>query len=50
MVQVDQMLHFAGRHKIQPIIETFPLTLEGINEALEKLEAGKMRYRGVLKA
>lgn len=50
MVQVIDMLHFAGRHSIRPIIEVFPMTLEGINEALEKLEAGKMRYRGVLKA
>ena len=50
VVQVNEMLSFAARHKIRPIIEEFPMTLEGINEAMDKLAAGKMRYRGVLKA
>jgi D-arabinose 1-dehydrogenase-like Zn-dependent alcohol dehydrogenase len=49
MVQVGEMLEFAGRHKVRPIIEEFPMSLEGINEALERLEKGRMRYRGVLK-
>jgi alcohol dehydrogenase (NADP+) len=42
------MLEFAARHKIEPVIEEFPMTLEGAAAAFEKLEAGKMRYRGVL--
>lgn len=50
MVQVNEMLAFAARHEIRPIIEVFPMTLDGVNESLQKLEAGKMRYRGVLKA
>ena len=50
MTQINDMLKFAGRHKIRPIIESFSMTLKGINEAMEKLAAGKMRYRGVLKA
>lgn len=45
-----QMLDFAAHHNIRPIIETFPMTIEGIEEAFKKLEDGKMRYRGVLVA
>lgn len=44
------MLAFAAHHKIQAIIEQFPMTVEGITEAMTKLEAGHMRYRGVLVA
>ncbi|KAJ7354347.1 putative NADP-dependent alcohol dehydrogenase C 2 [Mycena albidolilacea] len=42
------MLDFAARHEIKPIIERFPLTKAGVEEGMEKLRAGKMRYRGVL--
>jgi D-arabinose 1-dehydrogenase-like Zn-dependent alcohol dehydrogenase len=45
-----EMIDFAAHHKILPIIEQFPMTVEGITEAWEKLEHGKMRYRGVLVA
>lgn len=47
--QVNQMLDFAARHEIQPMIEEFPMTEEGINAALIKLDQGKLRYRAVLK-
>jgi D-arabinose 1-dehydrogenase-like Zn-dependent alcohol dehydrogenase len=43
-----EMLSFSALHKIKPIIETFAFTEDGINEAMEKLRLGKMRYRGVL--
>jgi D-arabinose 1-dehydrogenase-like Zn-dependent alcohol dehydrogenase len=43
-----EMLEFAARHNIRPIIEQFPMTVDGINEAMERLGSGKMRYRGVL--
>lgn len=46
-VQMD-MLKFAAQHGIKPIIEKFPMTVEGITESMKKLEDGKMRYRGVL--
>jgi D-arabinose 1-dehydrogenase-like Zn-dependent alcohol dehydrogenase len=46
-VQRD-MLAFAAHHQIKPIIEEFPMTQQGITESMDKLEAGKMRYRGVL--
>ncbi|KAB8335100.1 NAD(P)-dependent alcohol dehydrogenase [Scytonema tolypothrichoides VB-61278] len=44
---VAQMLDFAARHKIEPVIETFEF--EQVNEALERLHSGKARYRLVLK-
>lgn len=43
-----QMLEFVARHSIEPLIEKFPMTLEGVAGAFERLEAGDMRYRGVL--
>ena len=43
-----EMLDFAGQHGIKPIIEKFPLSVEGATECMRKLEDGKMRYRGVL--
>ncbi|KAK5052752.1 hypothetical protein LTR84_002618 [Exophiala bonariae] len=46
----NEMLNFAAVHNIRPMIQTFPLNLEGINDAFETLEGGKMRYRGVLVA
>ncbi|EKD21762.1 uncharacterized protein L3040_005748 [Drepanopeziza brunnea f. sp. 'multigermtubi'] len=44
------MIAFAARHQIRPVIEEFPMTVEGIEEAMKKLADGKMRYRGVLVA
>ena len=40
------MLDFCARHRIEPVIETFPMSRA--NEALAHLEAGKARYRIVL--
>lgn len=45
-----EMLRFVARHNIKPWIEQFPMTKHGIAEAFERLEGGKMRYRGVLVA
>ncbi|CAJ2511268.1 Uu.00g068930.m01.CDS01 [Anthostomella pinea] len=42
------MLQFASRHRIMPAIEEFPMNNVGLREAFRKLEAGNMRYRGVL--
>ncbi|KAL2783892.1 chaperonin 10-like protein [Aspergillus keveii] len=42
------MLEFAARNKVRSIVETYPMTEEGIQEALEKLDRGEMYYRGVL--
>jgi alcohol dehydrogenase (NADP+) len=43
-----EMLKFAARHGIEPMVETFPMTLEGVERAFGRLENGEMRYRGVL--
>ena len=42
------MLDFVARHDIRPWIQTFPMTRDGLAEAFRRLEAGDMRYRGVL--
>ena len=44
------MLEFAARHGITPINMTYPLNKKGVEEALQTLVDGKMRYRGVLVA
>jgi D-arabinose 1-dehydrogenase-like Zn-dependent alcohol dehydrogenase len=46
----DDMLRFAAHNGVKPAIETFPFTENGFAEALEKLNSGKLRYRGVLVA
>lgn len=43
-----QMLGFAALHGIKPILEKFPMTEEGIKEAMDKLERGEVYYRAVL--
>lgn len=43
-----QMLAFAALHNIKPIVMKFPMTEDGIEEAMGTLRDGKMRYRGVL--
>ena len=47
-VAIATMLDFAGRHNITPQTEHFPMSR--INEAFERLDAGKARYRIVLDA
>ena len=42
------MLEFAARNKVVPIIEVFPMTEAGANEAVQQLQAGSVRYRAVL--
>ncbi|KAF2842918.1 GroES-like protein [Patellaria atrata CBS 101060] len=44
----DDMLKFAATHSIKPIIEKFEMSEKGLNEVLEKLVSGKIRYRAVL--
>lgn len=45
---IKAMLEFAGKHDIKPTIEKFPLTKQGVLDAMQKLRDGKVRYRGVL--
>ncbi|KAF1848916.1 GroES-like protein [Cucurbitaria berberidis CBS 394.84] len=44
-----KMLEFSAFHGIKPIIMEFPMSEQGIEEAMSTLKDGKMRYRGVLK-
>lgn len=44
----QHMLDFAALHGIKPVIMKFPMTEQGITEAMNTLRDGKMRYRGVL--
>lgn len=43
---IAQMLDFAARHNIKPVIEKY--SLENINEAIERLRSGRAHYRVVL--
>lgn len=43
-----QMLEFSALHGIKPMLNEFPMTEKGIEDAMETLRSGKMRYRGVL--
>jgi len=45
-----KMLRFAAVHGIKPITQEFPLTAEGIDEAMAKLDKGEIRYRAVFTA
>ncbi|KAE9393520.1 GroES-like protein [Gymnopus androsaceus JB14] len=44
----NKMLEFADRNNVKPMIEKFPMSEEGINEAIQKLKDGKIRYRVML--
>lgn len=44
----QEMLGFAARNNIHPVIEKFPFSNEGIAAGIEKLTNGKIRYRAVL--
>lgn len=44
------VLEFAAMHKIKAVIEEFPMTEEGVQEAFEKLDAGKLHFKAVLVA
>ncbi len=44
-----EMLAFAARHGVKPVIEEFSLDEEGVAKAIEKLQSGKIRYRAVLR-
>ncbi len=45
-VNTARMIEFAGRHKVNAVTETFPMSR--VNDALAHLRSGKARYRVVL--
>jgi alcohol/geraniol dehydrogenase (NADP+) len=45
---IREMLRFCARQGIAPRVETFPMTEEGVNTAVDRLRANQVRYRAVL--
>ena len=45
---IRQMVDFANRHDIQPMVEMYKMTV--VNEAMERLRNGKPKFRVVLEA
>lgn len=45
---IRRMLNFAAMHDVTPIIMEWPMNEKGIEDAMEALRMGKMRYRAVL--
>ena len=45
-IEIRQMVDFAARHDIRPMIESFKMS--DVNEAMERLRHGKPRFRVVL--
>ena len=43
-----EMLAFSALHEIRPITERFPMTERGLNDAIERLEKGRIRYKAIL--
>ena len=43
-----QMLEFAARNHVKPILNMYPMTVDGITDAMQTLRDGNMRYRGVV--
>lgn len=43
-----ELLEFCNRKKIRPTIMKFPMTPDGIEEAMLKLRNGEIKYRAVL--
>jgi D-arabinose 1-dehydrogenase-like Zn-dependent alcohol dehydrogenase len=45
-----RMLDFAAYHEIKPVLQMWPMTLQGIKEVFKRLDENTMRYRGVVVA
>jgi D-arabinose 1-dehydrogenase-like Zn-dependent alcohol dehydrogenase len=48
MEEIREMLNFVVTHNIRPTIVKFPMSVDGISDALKQLDAGSIRYRAVL--
>ncbi|KAK4991791.1 hypothetical protein LTR66_004788 [Elasticomyces elasticus] len=44
----QRMLQFAALHQIKPVLQEFPMTVDGIEDAMSRLNKGEIRYRAVL--
>ncbi|KAI9649123.1 hypothetical protein NHQ30_001690 [Ciborinia camelliae] len=47
-LEYQQMLEFAIRHDVKPMIEKFPFSLEGVRGAEKAMREGTVRYKVVL--
>ncbi|KXG51323.1 uncharacterized protein PGRI_093350 [Penicillium griseofulvum] len=47
---IREMLHFCAENDLAPVIERFPLSNEGVQEAIEALNTQSIRYKAVLSA
>lgn len=45
---LHSLFAFVAEHNIHPTLQMFPMSIEGIESAVDVLNSGKMRYRGVL--
>ncbi|KAJ5199795.1 alcohol dehydrogenase, partial [Penicillium cf. griseofulvum] len=45
---IRELIEFCNRKRVKPTIMKFPMTLNGIEEAMQKLRDGEIRYRAVL--
>ena len=45
---IRRMLNFAAMHGVKPVIMEWQMNERGIEDAMEALRTGKIRYRGVL--
>lgn len=43
----NKMLDFAARHHITCAVEHYPMTLQSVKDAMERLRKGTIRYRAV---
>ena len=43
-----KMLEFAAQNQIKPVVEIFPMTEQGIKQAMDKFERGEVTYRAVV--
>jgi D-arabinose 1-dehydrogenase-like Zn-dependent alcohol dehydrogenase len=46
--EMQTMMDFAVRHGVRPQIQKWPMTQQGVTDAMQTLKDGKMRYRGVV--
>lgn len=45
---IRELLEFVARKNIKPTIMKYPFTTEGVEQAMQELRDGKVRYRAVL--
>jgi D-arabinose 1-dehydrogenase-like Zn-dependent alcohol dehydrogenase len=46
--EMQTMMDFAARHGVRPQTQIWPMTQQGVTDAMKALADGKMRYRGVV--